>query len=111
MVSKLSGAAGTLGVKALELKNWLIRFRCASKELWAVIADQDDWMATTPPPPTPPWAAYPAKMDCRLVTLDKRSGLLPVGIGGTLCRAITKFILRASGDQAKFVCGSLQIFS
>ena len=33
VVSKLSGAAGTLGVKALELKNWLIRFSCASKVL------------------------------------------------------------------------------
>ena len=50
VVSKLSGVAGTLGVKALELKNWLLRFRCASKELWEVVADLYDWMATPPPP-------------------------------------------------------------
>ena len=49
VVSNLSGAAGTLGVKALELKNLLLRFRCAFKDLWVVVADLDDWMATPPP--------------------------------------------------------------
>ena len=30
VVSKLSGAADALGAEAIELRNWLLRFRCAS---------------------------------------------------------------------------------
>ena len=30
--SKLSGAAGALGAEAMELRNWLLRFGCASEE-------------------------------------------------------------------------------
>ena len=33
----------------------------------------------------------------------------PVGIGETLRYAITKFLIRAAGDQAKTACGSLQL--
>ena len=35
----------------------------------------------------------------------------PVGIGETLRRSIDKFIMRAAGDQAKTLCGSLQMCS
>ena len=31
VVSKLSGAAGALGAQVMELRSWLLRFRCASK--------------------------------------------------------------------------------
>ena len=34
----MSGAVGSLGVEALELKNWLIRFSYASKELWVEVS-------------------------------------------------------------------------
>ena len=30
VASKLSGAAGALGAEAMELRNWLLRFGCAS---------------------------------------------------------------------------------
>ena len=36
--SKLSGAAGVLGAEAIELRNWLLCFRCASEELRVVVA-------------------------------------------------------------------------
>ena len=39
---KLSGAAGSLWAEALELKNWLLQFGCASKELWEVVSDLYD---------------------------------------------------------------------
>ena len=32
VASKLSGTAGALGAEAIELRNWLLCFRCASKE-------------------------------------------------------------------------------
>ena len=38
IASKLSGAAEVLGEEVIELRNWLLRFRCASKELRVVIA-------------------------------------------------------------------------
>ena len=48
-------------------------------------------------------------MACCLVSLDKSPGVCPVGIGETLRRAPAKLIMRADGDQAKTVCGNLQL--
>ena len=45
IVSKLSGAAGVLGVEAIELRNWLLCFGCASEVLIVVVASLYDWMA------------------------------------------------------------------
>ena len=50
-------------------------------------------------------------MVCRLVALDKRPRVRPVGIGETLCRALAKLVMRASGDQEKTACGNLQLFA
>ena len=38
VASKLSGAAGVLGAEAIELRNWLLRFECASEELRVIVA-------------------------------------------------------------------------
>ena len=51
VASKLSGAAGVLGAEAMELRNWLLRFGCASEELRVVVASLADCMANFPPPP------------------------------------------------------------
>ena len=32
-----------------------------------------------------------------------------MGIGETLCRVLAKIVMRAAGDQAKTVCGNLQM--
>ena len=48
-------------------------------------------------------------MACRLVALDKRPGVRPVGIGGTLRQALAKLVMREAGDQAKTACGNLQL--
>ena len=103
--SKLSGASGALGVEANELRNWLLCLGCASEELNVVVASLDDWMANS----SPPWAAYRALMTCRLVALDRRPGVRPVGIGETLRRALAKLVMRAAGEQAKTACGNLQM--
>ena len=103
--SKLSGAAGALGVEEMELRNWLLCFRCASEELRVVVASLADWMANY----SSPWDAYCALMDCRLVAVDKRPGVSPVDIGETLRRALAKLVMRAAGEQAKAACGNLQL--
>ena len=102
--SKLSGIAGALGAEVTELRNWLLRFGCASEELRVVVASLADWMDNS----SPPWAAYRALMACRLVVLDKRPGVRPVGIGETLRRALAKLVMREAGDQAKTACGNPQ---
>ena len=58
---------------------------------------------------SPPWAAFCALMAYRLVALDKRNGVHPVGVGETLRRALDKIVMRAAGDQAKTACGNLQL--
>ena len=105
VASKLSGTAGVLGAEAIELRNFLLRFGCASEELMIVVARLSGWIANS----SSPWAAYCALMACRLVALDKRSGMRPVGIGETLRRSLAKLIMRAAGDQAKIACGNLQL--
>ena len=42
VASKLSGAAGALGAEAIEIRNWLLRFGCASEELRVVVAKLAD---------------------------------------------------------------------
>ena len=64
----------------MELRNWHLCFGCASEEFRVVVASLADWMANS----SPPWAAYRELMACRLVALDKRPGVRPVGIGETL---------------------------
>ena len=95
VASKLYGAVGALGAEAIELRNWLLRFGCASKELRVVVASLADWMANF----SPTWAAYRALMACRLVVLDKRPRVYPVGIWETLHWALAKLVMRADGDQ------------
>ena len=70
VTSKLSGAAGALGVEEIELINWLICFGCMSEELSIPVANMDEWMYNS----SPPWAAYRALMSCRLVALEKIQG-------------------------------------
>ena len=42
VASKLSGTAGALGAEAMELRNWLLRFGCASEELRVVVTSLAD---------------------------------------------------------------------
>ena len=56
-----------------------------------------------------PWAAYCSMMAYCLVALDKWPVVRLVGIGETLRRSLAKLVMRAAGDQAKTVCGNLQL--
>ena len=42
VLSKLSGAAGSLGEETIELRNWLICFGCALEEIKVVVSRLDD---------------------------------------------------------------------
>ena len=77
------------------------------EEFIAVVSNMDDWMANS----SPSWDAYHSLVACCLIILDKLPGVLPVGIGETIRRAISKLVMRAAGDQAKTACGSIQLFA
>ena len=51
VASKISGADGALGAEAIDLRNFLLRFGCASEEFRFVIAGLADWMDNSSPPP------------------------------------------------------------
>ena len=70
-----------------------------------------DWLTGWPTPPPPPWASYRALMACRLVALNKITGLHPVGIRETLFWALDKLSMVEYGDQAKTACGNFQLCS
>ena len=105
VVSKLFGTIGALGAEAIELRNWLLCFGCAPEDLRVFVARLADCMAKS----SPPWAVYCALMACRLVALDKRPGVRPVGIEETLRQALAKIVMRLVGDQAKIARGNLQL--
>ena len=94
VASNLSGAVGALGVEAIELRNWLLCFGCASEELRVGVARLDDWMTNS----YPPWAAYCPLTACHIVALDKSPGVHPMGIGERLRRALAKLVMRAAGE-------------
>ena len=62
----LYSAAGALGSEVNEMRNWLLRFGCASEELRVVVARLAYWMANS----SLPWATYCALMACCLVEID-----------------------------------------
>ena len=107
LASKISGVAGAMIAEAIELRNLLLCFRCASEELRVFVATLAEWIAN----PSPSWAAYRALMACCLVALDRRPGERPVGIGQTLHRALAKPVMRAAGDQVNTACGNLQLYA
>ena len=49
-VALMLGAAGALGAEAMDLRNWLLRFGCASEELRVFVASLADWMTKSSPP-------------------------------------------------------------
>ena len=96
-------AAGALGAEAIDLRNWLLHFECASEELRVFFVILADGMANS----TPQWSSSCALMSYHLLVLDKRPGVQPVGIEETFRQALAKLVMRELGDQAKTVCGNL----
>ena len=80
VASKLSGTENALRAEAIEIINWILCFGCVSDELRVFVTRLADWLANS----SVPWASYHAIIACHLVALDKRTGVIPVGIGETL---------------------------
>ena len=102
---RLSGAAGPSGTDSVDLCNWLLRFGTASERLCQEQAYFTKWLANS----SPSWAAYRALMAARLVALDKRPGVRPLGIGEIYRRLMAKCVLHTVGHQATEACGNLNL--
>ena len=72
-----------------------------------IVANLDNWIDNS----FHPFASHCKLMSCRLVALDKRLGVRPMGIRETLCQALAKLVMRAAGYQAKTACGNLQLYA
>jgi hypothetical protein len=105
VATRLSGAAGPSGVDAVDLQNWLLRYGKESSALWEELAEWASWLANQ----HPPWAAYRARMACRLVARDKEPGVRPVGIGEIFRRLFAKAILLLVGREATSACDNLNL--
>eukprot|EP00804_Cyclotella_cryptica_P015633 CCRYP_003626-RA/>CCRYP_003626-RA protein AED:0.41 eAED:0.41 QI:0/0/0/0.66/0.5/0.33/3/0/308 len=102
---KLTGAAGCSSVDSALLKCALLRYGKASSELREEMLEWTLWLGNT----SPPWAAYRAMRQGRLVALDKQPGVRPVGIGECWIRAVSKCVLKECGREGKAACGSTQL--
>ena len=102
---KLTGGAGCSSVDAALLRNMLLRHGRASAELREELSAWARWLANT----SPPWAAYRAMRQGRLVALDKQPGVRPLGIGESWMRAVAKLVLTELGRDGKAACGSTQL--
>eukprot|EP00804_Cyclotella_cryptica_P019798 CCRYP_009693-RA/>CCRYP_009693-RA protein AED:0.29 eAED:0.30 QI:0/0/0/1/0/0.14/7/0/1059 len=103
VAKKLTGAAGCSGVDSALLKSCLLRYGKASSDLREELLEWTLWLSNT----APPWAAYRAMRQGRLVALDKNPG--PVGIGECWIRAVSKLVLADCGKEGKAACGSIQL--
>ena len=90
-----------LGVTdAVSLQQWLIHYEEASAELWQIFAYMTEWLANS----CPPWVAYHVVMAVRLIGLDKKPSVRPMGIDETRPQCFSKCILVIASLEAKEAC-------
>ena len=74
------GGGGVLGgADTVSIHNWLLCYEEASSELPQIAAYLTDWIANE----LPSWEEYHALIEVQLISLDKHTGVIPVGIGET----------------------------
>ena len=102
---RTQGAGGPSGVDADTWRRMCTSFGECSDELCDALAKCARRLATTYVDPTP-LEAYVA---CRLIPLDKKPGVRPIGIGEVMRRILGKAILRLTNQDIKEAAGSLQL--
>ena len=86
VAGRLSEGAGPVGTNSVSFQHWLLHFGAASLELQLIVGDFTEWLRNG----RPPWAAYSAMMSSRLIALDKKPGIRPVGVRETWQRLMAK---------------------
>ena len=99
------GAAGPSGVAADNWRRMCSGFADISDQLCDAIAASARRLATTYVHPS----SLEAYVACRLIPLDKKPGVRPIGIGEVLRRIMGKAILSITNDEIQRAAGSLQL--
>ena len=102
---RTSGAAGPSGIDAHGWRRLCSSFCSASEELCSSIAILARRLCTTFIDPE----MISSLMACRLIALDKRPGVRPIGIGETVRRIIAKAVLSVISNDIQHAAGSLQL--
>ena len=96
---KLRGSTGPSGADSDHWKSVLLRFGSRSEMLRDCIATLACKMGNE----VLPWKKLRALMSCRLIALDKRPGIRPIGIGECLRRLLAKSISDCTkGDLSEY---------
>ena len=98
------GSAGPSGLDASCWRRMCSAFKGASSHLCEAMADFTRLLATRvmPPGPLVPFLAG------RLIALDKKPGVRPIGVGEVLRRIVAKAVLRVAKEDVMKACGHLQ---
>ena len=102
---RLSGGAGPGGTESVSLQHWLLLFVATTAELRLIVGDFVEWLGNG----RPPWTAYRALMSGRLIALENKPGIRPVGVGYNWRRMMAKCFLKVSGPEAKVACGTTKL--
>ena len=88
-----SGNSGPRGMDSEALQEWILKFgedsqkRCTSVDFFV------NWMANE----SPPWASYHAFMSGRLITIDRKTGMRPVGVRETCICPFVMCVMKVTG--------------
>ena len=102
---QISGSAGPSGLDALAWRHLCTAFGDASNDFCVAISAFAHRISTSYVN-SKYLSAYCA---CRLIPLDKRPGVRPIGVGEVLRRIIGKTVMRITGHDLQQVAGSSQL--
>ncbi len=104
---RTEGAAGPSGIDAAGWRRMCTSFHGASNTLCSAVAAVTRRLCTTYVDPTP----LSALIACRLIPLDKRPGVRPIGVCETVRRIMGKAIVHVVNRHVRSAVGPLQLCS
>lgn len=102
---KMKGAAGPSGVDAHKWRRLCTCFKDASRDLCASLASVARRLCSSYVNPS----LVAPLLACRLIALDKRPGIRPIGIGDVARRIIAKALLSIIGPDVQDASGCQQL--
>ena len=101
----MEGTAGPSGLDAASWKRPCSSYKSSSSDLCSAIASIAKKLCTNYVDPQ----SISAFTACRLIALDKKPGVRPIGIGETIRRIVNKAIALALRDDIQDAAGALQV--
>ena len=99
------GGAGPLGGESSVWRSLLLKYGPASAELRGELAATASHIANE----DVPWERMQALRSCRLIGLDKKPGVRPIGIGEVPMRVMARAMAWVTGVEVEIACGADQL--